>query len=136
MEQEIKKIGKADKIFYIIFFSLIFISLLVTFVKLFVLKDYQIIAQVSCDPKIENCFVNQCDPSVDPSCSSDSSEQTSYYKLIHKNANNITAVCNEDASGGISCPELMCNTGEDNCSYELCQIGNADGIECSSELEN
>ena len=78
---------KGNKIFYIVLALLIAGSVGVTFYKIVILKNYQIVAQVSCDPKIEKCFVSECDPTTDDTCLASST--VSYYKNISKKANTI-----------------------------------------------
>ncbi len=133
METTEKKPDKNNKIFYIVIFSLIVISVAVTFVKIVVLKDYQIVSQVSCDPKIEKCFAIKCDPATDDTCSSASSsaERTTYYKNISKKAETIY-LC-EQTTEKIGCnEELACTTGEKDCTYTYCNPSAlTDGEKCS-----
>jgi hypothetical protein len=134
MDNLVQKEHKANKIFYIVIFSLIFVSILVTFFKIVLLKDYQIVAQVSCDPTTEKCFVSVCDPDTDDSCSAASSiaERTTYYKKISKKAANIAACEASDFKAGCT-GELSCLSGEKDCSYTLCDSSKLSEDEKCSE---
>lgn len=124
-----QKSNKGNKIFFIIFFLLIAISVAVTFVKIVILKDYQIVAQVSCYPTIEKCFVSECDPEVDEACTTDSA--ATYFKNISKNAGTIYA-CEQTTEKSGCGDELSCLSGEPNCSYTYCDPANlAEGETCS-----
>jgi len=131
MNNESPKADKKTKIFYTIFFVLILISVAVTFYRYVILKDYQIVAEVSCDPAVEKCFVYVCDPADDSACPENIDERTSYYKIINKNASDIYNC--EKTEEKIGCnEELSCLSNELKCSYTLCDPTNlADGEECS-----
>ena len=133
METTEQKPDKKNRIFYIVMFSLIILSVAVTFVKIVILKDYQIVSQVSCDPKIEKCFMSVCDPASDDTCSSASStaERTTYYKNISKKAETIY-LC-EQTTEKIGCnEELACIEGEKDCTYSYCNPSTlAEGEQCA-----
>ncbi len=131
MEESIKNNTKGNKIFYTILVLLIAISVGVTFYKIVILKDYQIVAQVSCDPATEKCFVYECDAAVDGVCSENPAENISYFKNISKKANNIY-LC-EKTSERIGCnEELSCTEGEADCTYTYCDPTQLlDGEKCS-----
>jgi hypothetical protein len=133
MDNTEQKSNKANKIFYIIVALLIAGSIGVTFYKIVILKNYQIVAQVSCDPKVEKCFMSVCDPVTDDTCSvtSTTEERTTYYKNINKKAATIAAC--ENTIQKIGCnEELSCTPREKDCSYTLCDPFNlAEGEQCS-----
>lgn len=83
---------KKSKVFFIIFFSIVFIAIAISFYKYFILKDYYIKAEVECNPQQEKCFMVE----------SDSGEGTNYYKIVEKKAYDI--------------PPMICQEGED-CSF-------------------
>lgn len=118
-----KKSIIANRIFYSVIFLLIISSVIVTYVKIVVLNDYQIIAEVSCDPTIEKCFVWECDPDDDSTCSEKPNEQVSYYKIISKKALNI-ASCEATTEKNGCGEELSCLSGETSCSYKYCDPNN------------
>jgi len=131
MKNEQKKLNIKSKIFYIIFFLLIVISIGLTFVRYVVLKNYQILAETSCNPQTEKCFVKTCDPADDSTCSVNEADRTTYYKLISKNASSIYACENTVEKIGCS-TELTCTQNEKNCSYTYCDSVNlAEGEQCS-----
>jgi len=129
-----QKSNKANKIFYIILALLIIASIAATFYKIVIMKNYQITAQVFCDPKTEKCFVSVCDPSADDTCSAASTteERTTYYKNISKKAASISA-CEATLEKNGCGEELSCTTGEADCSYTYCDPNNlGEGEECSN----
>lgn len=128
MENQVKNENRGNKIFYIILFLFIVGSVGVTYYKIVILKNYQIVAQVSCDPTYEKCFVSECDPATDETCSVDSSIT---YKNISKKAATIY-VC-ENTVEKVGCnEELSCTEGEKDCSYTFCDPTQlSDGEMCS-----
>ena len=131
METTEQKSNKGNKIFYIILALLIFGSVGVTYYKIVILKNYQIVSQVSCDPATEKCFVYECTPEVDGVCSDIPEENISYYKNISKKAQTIF-LC-EQTTEKIGCnEELSCTEGEADCSYTYCnQSELVEGEKCS-----
>ena len=119
--------NKANKIFFIIFILLLIASISLTFYRIVILKDYQIEAEVSCDPEIESCFVWECSPEDDETCAENPEERISYYKLISKKAATIYACELTEEKDGCT-EELSCVEGEENCLYTYCD---AETEECS-----
>lgn len=111
---------KKSKIFFVVFFLLIAGSIGAAYYRYFVLRDYMIEAQASCDPFTENCFVYVCDPSVEE-CTGDPEEDTSYYKNISRNAKNIP-LCDPVEEG---CEALVCPVDEVDCTVTLCDADTA-----------
>lgn len=121
---------KKSKIFFLVFFLLIVGSVVVTYWRIMVNRDYIIQAQQECDPALEACFVSVCDSEGDPECAAlPEEEQVSYYKTISKNAKNIP-LC--DANNN-ECPtELSCEPGEEECELILCDESSVpEGEECN-----
>ncbi|TAK57490.1 hypothetical protein EPO17_01805 [Patescibacteria group bacterium] len=114
-----KKTKAANRIFYILVILLILASAGVAFVKIFIQKDYQILAKTSCDPQTEKCFVRVCDPESDTTCPTVEADRTSYYKKISKKAATI-ALCDATAEKVGCGAELTCTQGEVSCSYTFC----------------
>jgi hypothetical protein len=138
METETKldtKSSLKNAIFYTIFFLLLIGSIVVTYVKIVVNKNYQIVAETSCDPVNEKCFVWECDIEIDGECSDVAEENVFIYKIINKKASSI-ALC-EASDEKLGCnEELTCTEGEENCSYEYCNEESlTDGIRCSDESD-
>lgn len=71
--------------------------------RYFVVRDYVVIAHVTCEPTSESCFIGD-------------SEFATFYKIIVKPAYTIPAC---DGWKG-TCPELSCNEGELGCKEILC----------------
>ena len=112
---------------------LVFVLVGFAYWSIVIQRDYQITAQVSCDPSVESCYVTTCDPADDNTCPATESERTSYYKIINKNALDIY-IC-EKSEKKFGCePELSCADNEFKCSYTLCDSKSlADGESCSSQ---
>ncbi|NCQ06370.1 MAG: hypothetical protein GW815_02300 [Candidatus Moranbacteria bacterium] len=122
---------KKSKIFFIVFFLLITSSVLVTYYRFMVQHDYIIQAEADCDPYTESCFVYVCDPEAGEECTGDPVEDTSYYKLIDRNAKNIPSCDPADET----CTALVCPEGEADCSYTLCDPATAnDGEVCNDPV--
>ena len=116
-----KKSSLGNKIFYTILILLIIASVGVTFWRIVIVKDYQIEAEVSCDPAVESCFYYQpveCDL-MDYECLSQTPEEAYDYKMISKNAGIIYACEQTEEKLGCS-EELSCLENEPKCSYTLC----------------
>ncbi|MFA6475951.1 MAG: hypothetical protein WCV68_00895 [Candidatus Paceibacterota bacterium] len=118
---------KKSKILLGILALVIFISVGISFYQTIYIHKYLITTEISCDPNKESCFVFECDPVEDESCSKDPNQQVSYYKIISKNAQNIP-ICE---SGNDNCPELSCIYGEKDCQITLCAPDEGEGIICS-----
>lgn len=122
---------KKSKILFTILALMAAVSVGATYYKIMIQRDYQIVAQISCDPAAESCFTHTCDPEYEE-CSDIPEENISYYKLINKNAANIT-IC--DSSKGEECAELACEAGEQNCEITLCSEETAEDDPCSNPEE-
>lgn len=111
------------KILYLI--SLLAISSIVaiTFFKIFVLHDYLVSYQISCDPKIESCFVVVCDKETGEGC--DVSEAEKYYKLVEKKAFNAIKCSESD----FNC--LLCQKDEVSCQTTVCDSSIEENV-CSN----
>jgi hypothetical protein len=103
---------KKTKILYFFTLIIVFFVVVITFYKIFILHDYLISYEVSCDPKIESCFVVVCDEETGEGCDIDDSEK--YYKLVEKKAFNAVK-CSSDDSNCLSCQE-----GETDCIAIFC----------------
>lgn len=113
-------------LFFVIFGLLIFGSVAFTYYRIVIKRDYLISAEADCDPTSEKCFVYVCDPASEE-CTGDPEEDTSYYKIMKRKAFNVPLCDPNDEN----CEALICSEGEVDCSYELCEEENADGIECN-----
>ena len=106
----------ANKIFYTILILLILASVGVTFWRIVIEKDYQIVAEVSCDPATESCFHYEgviCDDPADLECEA---EDAYDYKMISKKAATIYACEQTEEKDGCT-EELSCLEGEEDCEY-------------------
>jgi len=113
----------AGKILFIIIGILIAASVVATYWRIVVKRDYIVQAQTDCDPTTENCFIWQCDPQSNvegEACTGDPESDIWYYKIIRRNAKNIPLCDPNDEN----CAALVCNPGEKDCSEELCTAEN------------
>jgi hypothetical protein len=123
-----------NKIFYTILILLILGSVGFTFWRIIVEKDYQIVAEVSCDPAVESCF--HYEPEIcamdDYDCLSAPIEEAYDYKLINKKAANIYA-CEQTEEKTDCGEELSCLEGEENCEYTYCDPAELEEGEACAE---
>jgi hypothetical protein len=107
------------------------VSVVLLLFRTFILMDYPISVQVSCDPSQDQCFVHVCDPDVE-SCSGNLEEDTSYYKIVNKLASRML-----ECSGGDDCPEPSCDTGEIGCEVVFCidEVAASHGETCNNPSE-
>lgn len=130
MERETSEVSSGSKrniVLLTLFASVIVISVELSFLRFYVFRDYPIQSQIECDPTTEACFVYHCDATVEE-CTGDEVADTSYYKLIERNAKHIP-LCNPVNEG---CVPLECPDGEESCSITLCDASAEDGSECSN----
>ena len=119
---------KKTKIFFIVFFAVVFVIISICVYKFFVLKDYYITSKLSCDPASESCFIETCDPADDDTCPTAPTERVSFYKLIKKKAYNMP-LCDPN---NINCQVLSCDNDVD-CQMILCDQNTED---CSNPESN
>jgi hypothetical protein len=109
---------KKSKILLLIMALLILVSVGVSFYYYFILKDYQIVAETSCDPAVDNCFVR-----------TEEDGTTTHYMIISRNASNIP-LC--DPALDTDCRALVCEPGEPKCEITTCSAETVpEGEECS-----
>lgn len=119
---------RKSKIFLALFSILIITSVAITYYRYIVLRDYIIEAQAVCDPYAEACFTHICDSAAGEECVGDIEKDTTYYKLIRRNAKNIPS-CDPKTEG---CNALTCPAGEADCTFILCDSAQVDdGDKCS-----
>ena len=73
-----------------------------------------------------------CDPEAGEECTGDPIEDTSYYKLINRNAKHIPLCDPSDEN----CEALICPLDEVDCTVTLCDPVTAEenGVECSDPV--
>jgi len=123
---------KKSKFFFIIIALSVVISIIATYWRIMIKKDYIIKAQANCDPVTERCFVWQCDFNslVDgEKCVGDSEKDIFYYKIVKRNASKIPLCDPVDES----CQALVCEDDEPECEVIFCDDENKleQGVECS-----
>lgn len=119
METINKKTKVVNVIFYTVLILLILGSVGFTFWRIVVEKDYQIVAEVSCDPAAEEC--SHYDGVICEAGDTECVPEEAYdYKLISKKAATIYAC--EQTEEKVGCnEELSCLEGEVDCTYELAE---------------
>jgi len=125
------KINRKSKILFAVIAILIVGSVIATYWRYMVQRDYIVQAQIDCDPEMENCFIWECDPESTEegyACTGDPEEDIWYYKIIRRNAKNIP-LCDPNNE---ECAALVCEPGELECSEELCTAENVpEGETCN-----
>lgn len=120
---------RSSRVFFLVISVLIAGSVVVTYYRFFVARDYLVQAQADCDPYTEACFVYVCDPLEEEGCTGDLLEDTSYHKLIDRLARNVP-LCEADEE---TCIVLPCATDETECSYTLCDAKTVEEGEVCSD---
>lgn len=88
-----------SKVLFSVLFLGILTVLMLGFLKFGIVKDFDIVSKVDCDPSSEICFIlSECDVENDPRCEGQS---VRYYKYTQKKA--------------YSAPPLECLRGDSNC---------------------
>ncbi len=106
----------------------VIISVVISFCKFWLLRDYDIQAQLPCNPSSEACFIYACDSSVEE-CTGDPASDIFYYKIIHRNAQNIPLCDPADES----CQALTCPAEEAGCSLTFCNSETEEeGVKCTN----
>jgi hypothetical protein len=124
-----------EKSFLFLFLLLVIGSVLGTYYRTMIKKDYPVIVQTECDPYTEKCFVHICDPSPEVDggvCTGDSFKDTWFTKNITRKASNIP-LCDPNDN---NCLALICQENESDCEYELCNENNVpNGDSCNDTEE-
>jgi hypothetical protein len=93
-------------------------SVATSFYYYFILKDYQIVAEVPCDSAIDNCFVR-----------TEEDDTITNYALISRNAGNVP-LCDPERDS--DCRALVCEPNEPKCEITTCSAETVpEGEECS-----
>lgn len=127
---------KKSAIFLTVFVSLLVISVGITFIRIYVQKDYIIQNQIDCDPYTEKCFIWECDPESTEegeACTGDPENDIWYYAVAQRNANMI-ADCDPNDE---NCLPFECLEGEKNCSVTFCDETTKEeqGVECNDPVQ-
>lgn len=127
-------IDRKTKVLFVLMLMLICISVIFSTYKYLIKRDYSLYAQVSCEPELENCFVQECDIESDEDCPE---EGKYYYKIINKSAQNSPRCLYQNGTN--KCEELTCEDGEEceivTCSDEYISIYEIEGY-CSESVES
>lgn len=106
-----------SKILNIVFVGAIILSAVFAFYRYQVQGDFIVKAQAPCDPATEFCFIAVCDP-LEEECSGIVEQDTSYYKILYRNARNIPECAVESEEGCDAA--LTCWKGESDCQLLQC----------------
>ncbi|MCW1888632.1 MAG: hypothetical protein KIH67_003715 [Candidatus Moranbacteria bacterium] len=104
-------------------------SLVFSFYKFYIVRDYMVYGHTECDPSENTCFVYECDVASED-CTGDPEEDTEYYALIQKNASQIPT-CDPHKE---ECEPLACASDEADCEVTFCDERAAakEEVECSN----
>jgi hypothetical protein len=107
--------------FFVVFFGIIFLSVFVTFYRIFVLRDYLITLEAVCSPETEVCFARNICATEDQSCAEgDTPTGVSFYKTVERKAFAFPKECASGPSDSPVCADLSCRQGEMNCTETFC----------------
>ena len=110
---------RSSKILMGVFGILLIGSIGMSYYRYIVVHDYVITAEVYCDPRVERCFMSVCDTSDETAeCTGDPEEDTSYYKIVQRNAQHIPS-CDPMTA---DCAASVCRIDEEECDIELCDV--------------
>ena len=121
---------KKSVILFYLLLATVVAAIAFTYYRVAVRHDYIVAVEIDCDPIAESCFVYECDPAEDETCSDDPDERIYYYKIINKNARNIP-VCQSDDG---DCPALFCAAGEADCEVIFCDADTVGEGEACSDM--
>lgn len=121
--------SKASAALVIVMAVLIGWAVLMTYERIYIERDYPITANISCDPAVESCFVEECDPEFDPECTEDI--EPTYYKVITKQAS--TMLDCEPAEGEKYCFDTTCVEGDISCEITYCDPSDEEVV-CSESV--
>jgi len=107
---------KVNKVLLVALGILLVYAVVATYYRVFVARDYQVVAEIECDPETESCFVWE-----------DENGEVSYYKLITRIAANAPACDIENESCSFECGDK-----ELDCAYIYCSKNSYDSA-CSDE---
>ena len=127
---------KKSAIFLTVFVSLIVISVGITFIRIYVQKDYIIQNQIDCDPTVDACFIWECDPESTvegEACTGDPEMDIWYYAVAQRKANMIPDCDPNDEN----CLPFDCGEEEKDCSITLCDETTKEeqGVECNDPVQ-
>jgi hypothetical protein len=127
---------KKSKIFFIILGLLITGSILTTYYRTMISKNYITEAQADCDPYAQKCFIWECDPQSNvegEKCTGDPEKDIWYYSLVERNSSKIPLCDPNDEN----CKALECSENETDCSYIYCddETKIAQEAQCSDPVE-
>ena len=127
---------KKSAIFLTVFVSLLVISVGITFIRIYIQKDYVIQNQIDCDPTVDKCFIWKCDPNSTEegeACTGDPENDIWYYAIVQRKANMIPNCDPNDEK----CLPFECLEGEKDCSVTFCDETNKEeqGTECNDPVQ-
>jgi len=109
---------KALNVLLLVFIGLIILTVTSSYYKFMVASDYIVESTAPCDPLTESCFIEACEEGSDEECT------TTYYKIVYRNAQNVS--CDFDNTCDYSCSideadcgDIFCNPELDECAQGL-----------------
>ncbi len=110
------KVSKGSQILVWFIVLAISFSTGLSFYRYFVKKDFQLYIKEVCNPKIESCFIHQCEDG-DVRCSV-YPDGKFYYKIIYQKQYKAP-----DCTS-INCPPITCDVNDTTCSVYYCSEDN------------
>lgn len=127
---------KKSKTYLVVFSLLVIGSVVATFIRIFILKDYVIESQIDCDPAKDACFIWECTPdAVDETerCTGDPDNDIWYYQLAERSASHVPLCDPNDET----CHPFDCPLEEPECGFTYCdeETSQQQEAECSNPVD-
>lgn len=118
--------------FFVVFFSMIFLSISATFYRVFIARDYFVTLETPCSPETQSCFARDICDTEDQACSDgDTPTGTSYYKIVERKAFAFPETCASGSANPSLCADMSCRPNEAACTETFCSDGTApEGERC------
>lgn len=108
--------NRKSKILISVVILLIIASVVATYYRIYIQKNYFILIDAPCDPNQDKCFEYQCVVGVDIGCSENPAEQITYFNYINKKAYDAVT-CDSNDKG---CSLYKCSENEKGCEVIFC----------------
>ena len=125
------------KIFWVVVLLTFIGSIGFSYWRFVVKRDFVVFMHTECDPFVERCFVERCDPAAEGEdewpCVGNEDEDVSFFKIQKRNASFIPLCSSDDET----CDPFECTKGEKDCSVLYCDEDDEnfeDGQECNDPV--
>lgn len=125
------------KIFWVCVAIIFCGSVIFSYWRFVIARDFIVVMHAECDPFTEYCFVERCDPQASTEdewmCTGEDDEDVSYFMIQKRNASHIPECSSDDAS----CEPFACAPAEEECEVIYCDAAQdvVEDQECSDPQE-